>query len=133
MDDETKDTGEQIPVNLEKQNEAVKKLATDLFAKESSLDFAALMRMATNLISNEDMINTVKEIGSLKVQDPVNSTSKKSVVPKTDRMTEHFDELKKEIAFLKQEMVTIQAQNEYLRETLLHMMETSKRKKWWIF
>ncbi|WP_071459589.1 hypothetical protein [Bacillus massilinigeriensis] len=131
MNSESSDKAPLSSVDLEEQNRAIKKLATNLFSDESTLDVGSIMRMATSLISSEDMMNTVKLIGG--VQNEEQDDKAEHAKQEGQETNLLLKEIREEMAAIKLQLISMQSQNEYMKEILMHMMETSKKKRWWNF
>jgi hypothetical protein len=148
MDEKNKD--KQVP-EIKINNEALKSLTNNLLKNDDSIN--ALMKIATNLLGDGSLLNSVKDVNKLKQSTSLNSVStveNKDLTPANETSSAQI-EMKKELlnmqaelanqlstisatmtnyfTDLKAEVAELKAQNEKLLEQISKIQHNYKIKK----
>ncbi|TLS35855.1 DNA replication initiation control protein YabA [Pseudalkalibacillus caeni] len=116
-----------MEIDRDKLQEQVKKLTEN----NSSIDMNGLFKIASNLLKDEKIRNTVTGISSQ--LNHSNTSSNKEVKENgnkiLDSMQQHSEEMNKQMAELKEELAELKIQNSELKQQVKEFAE--KKKKWW--
>ena len=99
---------------------------------KDSLNVSGIMQLATNLMSNKEVMDTFSAV--LQPNNNSSSNNKKSHPVNSSGTFDQIELLtgvQQELNNIKTELTDLKKQNDELRDLLVKMNESSKRKKWW--
>lgn len=97
-------------------------IAEQLMKNETTIDMSSIMRMASNMLTDDSLLNSVQKLGNLKqnlvpVQPSVSETLDNGVTLFQDQLTA----IANEITELRKELADVQAQNKELTEIIKNL------------
>lgn len=113
------------PTADNQMKDALMNLADNLMKDEMTIDMNSIMRMATNLLTNDSLMNSVKDLGNF-AQLPVPDFPEYPETLETEQatdldlapLTEQLEKLTAEMAEVKKELADIKEQNKHFIESI---------------
>lgn len=135
--------------NIDK--ESIKNLTNNLVKNENSIDFSSLIKLATPLLKNESVLNSVMELSKVKETGKTQTSSESKGTVESDllhanleKVVHELAELKKEVtnklsilenvnvkdlSEIKSELLLLKSQNHYLTGLVEELYNSRKKKK----
>ena len=117
--------------NINVNKDYVNNLANNLLKGQNSLDLGSIMQMATTLLNNDKLLNTVTGLAKNKEQPtpPAAEVSEKQENAELTYFSEVLETIANDISELKKEILEAKEQNKYLTKLVKRYRKSNQKKK----
>ncbi|MYL32559.1 hypothetical protein GLW05_03005 [Pontibacillus yanchengensis] len=85
------------------KKDEINKLATNLFENEESLDFGSIIKVASNLVNDQELLDTVKNIGKTNPSELGETNTEESEANLLEDLVLKITEIRDELKIIKEQ------------------------------